>query len=98
MKYISLCLSCFLMCLCVSCLEKIDIATSGSGDMFVIDALVTDFDSVQHVYIRRELEPCLSPMVPYEYPIIEDVTVHIEDDNGWSADFVNHWEGREFDL
>lgn len=86
-----------------SCVDKIDLEVQGHSDLMVIDAMVTDYDSIQIVYIRRERET-LDYYDRVEYPPIENVTVHIEDDNGWSADFrdvseeYGMSEGREFML
>ncbi len=73
----------------------------GQSEIIAIDAVVTDLDTVQTVYIRRERET-----LDYHdhYPSIKDVTVHIEDDNGWSGEFEDSSEdfiqneGRVFTL
>lgn len=78
-----------------SCVEELDINIDDRSELIVIDAVVTDIDSVQTVYIRRERET-----LDYHsrYPSIKDVTVHIEDDNGWSGNFVDNGTGRKFTL
>ncbi|MCQ2202983.1 MAG: DUF4249 domain-containing protein [Bacteroidales bacterium] len=88
-----------------SCVEEFDIKVDGQPELIVIDAVVTDIDSVQTVYIRRDREVLLQSHVFNKYPPIKDVTVHIEDDNGWSGDFEDvseNWEeideGRVFQL
>ena len=88
-----------------SCVENLDIKIDGQQELIVIDAMVTDLDTVQTVYIRRDREVLLQSHVFNKYPPIKDVTVHIEDDNGWSGDFEDvseNWEeideGRVFQL
>ncbi|MCQ2202986.1 MAG: DUF4249 domain-containing protein [Bacteroidales bacterium] len=86
-----------------SCVEEFDIRVDGQQELIVIDAMVTDLDTVQTVYIHRERET-LELYDELDYPPIEDVFVHIEDDKGWSADFEdtssdrNLKKGRVFSL
>lgn len=95
MKSLSLLL--LLVCLAsslVGCVEKFDIISGGSSDIIVIDAVVTDADSVQFVYLRHEGED-LEHSIRQPF---DDAHVHIADDKGWSADFVDVDMGREFQL
>ena len=97
MKSISIVAMC-IACVCVSCVENFDISQEESSDLIVIDAIVTDYDSVQTVYIRRDKESLGYRYEPH-YDAFEDAFVSIEDDNGWSADFENiDNRGREFTL
>ncbi|MCQ2229309.1 MAG: DUF4249 domain-containing protein [Bacteroidales bacterium] len=94
MKLISIISACCLYML-TSCVEKFDIDINGHSELFVIDAMVTDFDSVQTVYIRRERES-LDYYDRIKYPPIENATVHIEDNDGWSAYFED--DSEEHDM
>ena len=86
------------------CVDDFDIIIKDRHELIVIDAIVTDLDSVQTVYIRRECEQLWQSNVHNNYPPIKDVTVHIEDDEGWNADFEdtssdrNLTKGRVFSL
>lgn len=97
MKQTKLLLTIVYSLLCVCCVDKMDIEIDGHSNLIVIDAVVTDFDSVQTVYIRREKESLGYRYEPY-YPAFENTSVHIEDDNGWNADFIDKDRGREFTL
>lgn len=96
MKQISIILVCCLYTF-MGCVEKFDIEYEEYSDIVVIDAMVTDCDGIQTVYIRREKESLGYRYEPY-YPPFEESSVHVEDDNGWSADFEDQDRGREFVL
>lgn len=96
MKHISITIICIL-CVCTSCVEKFDIDYGDHSELIVIDARVTDIDDIQTVYIRRDKESLGYRYEPY-YPPFDDASVHIEDDNGWSADFEDQDRGRKFTL
>ncbi|MCF0191099.1 MAG: DUF4249 family protein [Marinilabiliaceae bacterium] len=97
MKQIRLLYIILYLLLCVSCVEKFDIEIDGHADLIVIDAMITDYDSVQYVYIRREKESLGYRYEPY-YPPFDESSVYIEDDKGWRAEFKNQDRGREFAL
>lgn len=82
-------------CCVTSCVEPIDIKIEGVSELLAIDAMVTDYDSVQTVYIRRE---CESLEYYEKYPPFENASVYIKDDNGWGAFFEDQGDGRVFKL
>ncbi len=86
-----------IMCILLlgGCVDEFYINTGNTSNMIVIDALVTDYDSIQTVYIRRDRETISDA---HRYPPIENASVHIADDNGWCADFKNMGDGRVFEL
>ena len=87
------------LCLCglTCCVSEFDIKVDGVSDFIVIDAVVTDYDSVQVVYICRDREKIIDPYGSKTqfYDRIENVSVHIADDNGWSADYTDVGEGEK---
>lgn len=87
----------FILCL-AGCVSEFDVYKKEGAGFIIIDALVTDYDSIQTVYLRRDMEPVGSYVFPYD--TIRDASVHIADDNGWSGDFVDvsKGKGREFEL
>lgn len=83
-----------------SCVEEIDIEYGKAGDFIIIDAIVTDYDKVQTVIIRRGRDMDIDIYTGPKLDTIENVTVKIADDLGWSGEFhdVSEGKGREFEL
>ncbi|MCQ2202982.1 MAG: DUF4249 domain-containing protein [Bacteroidales bacterium] len=91
MKYLVYSILTVTLLILSSCVEEFDIMVDNRYEMIVIDAMVTDLDTVQTVYICREREK-----LDYDikYPPIEGVSIHIEDDNGWNGEFKDISEDR----
>lgn len=89
-KYI-LCIASILML--TSCIEEVDINIDDEYDYIVIDAMVTDIDTVNTVYVYRNGEKSAT----YE-PKLDNVSVEICDQNGNNMTFTDVNNGRRFEL
>lgn len=79
--------------LATSCVEEYDLKINNEQEYYVIDAIINDVDTVHVVNVYRNGDLCDT----WE-PAIEDITVKIEDQNGWNAEYENTKNGREFTL
>lgn len=84
----------------VSCVDEFEISVEGVSDYIVIDAVVTDCDTVQRVFIRRDRDIIIDPYQNQGTDTIKNVTVRIADDLGWNAVYsdVSNGLGRKFEL
>lgn len=82
------------------CVDEYAITMDGQQDLITIDAMVTDTDTVQWVYILKSGDDFyLRDNYGKKPEPLEDVSVTVSDDNGWEANFEdsNGW-GRYFSL